>query len=68
MTCHHAIGWIQILLKKHVNLKVVNIENNDKWKNISPHCVADSSENTILQAINGKQGFFDAVVYLSEKG
>ena len=54
--------------KKHENIKIVNPEKNDKWKNISPHCVADSSENTILQAINGKQGFFDAVVYPSEKG
>ena len=50
------------------NINGVITENNDKKENILPHCVADSSENTILQAINGKQGFFDAVVYSSEKG
>ena len=64
---HTVVQSIQIF-KITWNIKVVNTKNNDRWKNILPHCVADSSENTILQAINGKQGFFDAVVYLSEKG
>ena len=49
-------------------MKGIITKNNDEKEIFLPHCVADSSENTILQAINGKQGFFDAVVYLSEKG